>query len=167
MNVLLVDDHRLMLEGLTNLLTAHGINVVGTAFDGLEAVARARALQPDVILMDIRMPHMDGLVATRLIRAENPQAKILILTTSAAEEDLFEAVKSGAFGYLLKTIDAAELIECLQEAQQGVPPFAPGLAGSLVFIQDGKALVQPCQVVAGCQAGLPATNDDRIERILA
>jgi len=132
MKVLLADDHRLLLEGLNSLLTAHGVEVAGMARDGLEAVALARALNPDVILMDIRMPRCDGLTATRLIRAEMPGAKIVILTTSAEDADLFEAVKSGAFGYLLKSLDSEELLECLEQVQQGTPPFSPGLAARLL-----------------------------------
>lgn len=132
MNVLLADDHRLLLEGLNNLLTAQGIRVVGMAHDGLEAVALARALEPDVILMDVRMPRCDGLEATRRIKAEMPEAVIVMLTTSADDQDLFEAVKSGAFGYLLKSMDAEELVDCLEQAQQGVPPFSPGLATKLL-----------------------------------
>jgi two-component system NarL family response regulator len=132
MNVLLVDDHHLLLEGLQNLLTAHGVAVVGLAHDGLEAVERARTLRPDVILMDIRMPHCDGLEATRRIRAEMPAARIVILTTSDEDEDLFEAIKSGACGYLLKSMNADELVHCLQQAQEGVPPFSPGLATRLL-----------------------------------
>ena len=123
MRVLLVDDNRLMLEGLQNLLEAHGIQVAGLAKDGLEAVSLARELKPDVILMDIRMPGCDGLAATRLIKAEMPEAKIIILTTSTEDQDLFEAVKSGACGYLLKSMDADELVEALDQAQQGIPPF--------------------------------------------
>jgi DNA-binding NarL/FixJ family response regulator len=132
MKVLLVDDHRLLLEGLSNLLEAHGIQVIGTAVDGLEAYIKARALRPDVILMDIRMPNCDGLQATRRIKAEMPEAKILILTTSTEEGDLFEAVKSGACGYLVKSMDADELVTCLELAQQGIPPFSPGLAVRLL-----------------------------------
>jgi DNA-binding NarL/FixJ family response regulator len=132
MNVLLADDHRLLLEGLNNLLTAHGVRVAGMARDGLEAVALARRLEPDVILMDIRMPRCDGLEATRRIKAEMPQAKIVILTTSTEDQDLFEAVKSGASGYLLKSMDAEELVEALEQAQQGIPPFSPGLAARLL-----------------------------------
>jgi DNA-binding NarL/FixJ family response regulator len=132
MNVLLADDHRLLLEGLNNLLTAHGVKVAGMARDGLEAVALARSLEPDVILMDIQMPRCDGLEATRRIKAEMPQAKIVFLTTSMEEQDLFEAVKSGAFGYLLKSMDAEELVEALEQAREGVPPFSPGLAAKLL-----------------------------------
>ncbi len=132
MNLLLADDHRLLLEGLNNLLTAHGIHVAGMARDGLEAVALAQTLRPDVILMDIRMPQCDGLSATRLIKAQMPEAKIVMLTTSADEKDLFEAVKSGAFGYLIKSMDSEELLECLDQVAQGIPPFSPGLAAKIL-----------------------------------
>jgi DNA-binding NarL/FixJ family response regulator len=132
MKILLVDDHRLLLEGLANLLSAHGIQVAGMAHDGFEAIAQARELKPEVILMDIRMPNCDGLCATRQIMAEMPETKIVILTTSTEEEDLFEAVKSGACGYLLKSMDADELVECLEQVQKGIPPFSPGLAAKIL-----------------------------------
>ncbi len=132
MHVLLVDDNRLMLEGLQNLLEAHNVQVVGLAADGLQAVEMARALRPDVILMDIRMPVCGGLAATRLIKAEMPDMQIIVLTTSTEDQDLFEAVKSGACGYLLKSINASTLIESLTQAQAGIPPFSPGLAGKLL-----------------------------------
>ncbi len=130
--VLLADDHRLLLEGLSNLLEAHHIQVAGMAKDGLEAIHLARSLHPDVILMDIRMPRCSGLEATRRIKAEMPKVKIIILTTSTEDQDLFEAVKSGACGYLLKSMDADELVEALVQAQQGIPPFSPGLAAKLL-----------------------------------
>ena len=132
MKVLLVDDNRLMLEGLQNLLGAHNIEVAGVASDGLESVEMAREVKADVILMDIRMPRCDGLTATRLIKAENPEAKIVMLTTSTEDDDLFEAIKCGACGYLLKSIDTDELVEALNQAQQGTPPFSPGLAVKLL-----------------------------------
>jgi len=131
MKVLLVDDNRLMLEGLQNLLDANDIEVAGVAFNGLESVEMARGVEPDVILMDIRMPLCDGLTATRLIKAENPEAKIVILTTSTEDDDLFEAIKSGACGYLMKSIDTETLIEALEQAREGIPPFSPGLAAKL------------------------------------
>jgi len=132
MKVLLVDDNRLMLEGLQNLLEAHDIEVAGVTSDGLESVELARKLKPDVILMDIRMPECDGLCATRLIKAEMPEARIIILTTSTDDNDLFEAVKSGACGYLLKSIDTDELVEAINQAREGTPPFSPGLASKLM-----------------------------------
>ncbi len=141
MRVLLVDDHRLLLEGLANLLEAHGVEIVGTAHDGFEAVAAARVLRPDVILMDISMPGCDGLAATRLIRAEWQDARIVILTTSTQDKDLFEAVKSGACGYLLKSMDAGEPVEALGQVQEGIPPFSPGLAAKL--LQEFTRLAGP------------------------
>lgn len=132
MRVLLVDDNRLMLEGLQNLLEAHDVHIVGVATEGEQALALSRTLKPDVILMDIRMPRCDGLTATRNIKAELPEMKIIILTTSCDDRDLFEAVKSGACGYLLKSINADMLIEALTQAQEGIPPFSPGLAEKLL-----------------------------------
>ncbi len=144
MRVLLADDHRLLLEGLSNLLDAHGIGVAGMAHDGLEAIELARSTQPDVVLMDISMPRCDGLAATRLIKSEMPESKIVILTTSTEDHDLFEAVRSGACGYLLKSMDANELVEALEQAQEGVPPFSPGLAQRLLdeFARQNAPVVQ-------------------------
>jgi two-component system NarL family response regulator len=127
-----VDDHALFLEGLRNLLTAHGVTVVDTAADGLEALAKARAFSPDIILMDIQMPRCDGLAATRLIKAELPETKIVMLTMSADEEDLFEAVKSGASGYLLKQLKADKFLEALTTVLEGGAPFSPGLAPKIL-----------------------------------
>jgi len=132
MRVLVVDDHRLMSEGLSNFLSAHGIEVLGIASDGVEAIALAQELHPDVILMDIRMPRCDGLSATRQIKALRPEIKILMLTTSAEDRDLFESVKSGASGYLLKSISGNAFIEALRGLEQGTPPFSPGLASRLL-----------------------------------
>jgi two-component system NarL family response regulator len=132
MRVLLVDDNRLMLEGLTNLLEAHGIHVAGTAGDGLQATRSAQTIKPDLILMDIRMPVCDGLEATRRIKARQPEIKIVMLTTSAEEADLFESIKSGACGYLIKNMSSDAFIEALRGLEQGVPPFSPGLAAKLL-----------------------------------
>jgi DNA-binding NarL/FixJ family response regulator len=128
MKVLLVDDHPLFLAGLGNLLTAHGVDVLGTARDGMEALEKARALQPEIILLDIQMPQLDGLAALRLIKAELPEIKIVMLTMSAEDEDLFESIKSGACGYLLKTQDTDEFFVLLQDAAAGKVALSPGLA---------------------------------------
>ncbi len=115
MKILLVDDHPFFLEGLKALLTVRGFNVVGTARDGLEALEKARALQPDVILMDIRMPGLDGLAATRLIKAEQPNVKVVVLTMSENDEDVSEALNSGACGCLRKAEEPDKLFEMLSE----------------------------------------------------
>jgi DNA-binding NarL/FixJ family response regulator len=132
MRVLVVDDHRLLSEAVSNLLAAHGIDVLGIASDGEEAIALTQKLDPDVILMDIRMPRCDGLSATRQIKALRPDIQILMLTTSAEDQDLFESVKSGAAGYLLKSISGNDFIEALRGLEQGTPPFSPGLASRLL-----------------------------------
>ena len=132
MRVLVVDDHRLMSDAISNLLAAHDIEVLGVASDGLEAIPLAQELHPDVILMDIRMPRCDGLSATRQIKALCPEIKILMLTTSAEDQDLFESIKSGASGYLLKSISGNAFIEALRGLEQGTPPFSPGLASRLL-----------------------------------
>ncbi len=132
MRVFIADDYPLLIDGLISLLEAHGIEVAGTANDGQSAVAQALKLEPDLVLMDIRMPVMNGLAATRLIKAQRPEMKIVMLTTSAEDEDLFEAIKSGACGYLLKITSGSAFIEALHGLEQGVPPFSPGLAERLL-----------------------------------
>lgn len=126
MKVLLADDHPLFLDGLRNLLASRGIDVVGTARDGLEAIQQACALRPDVILMDIQMPHMDGLAALRGIKAELPAIKVVMLTTSAQDDDLFEAIKTGASGYLLKTRESEEFFNLLADLERGEVVLSPG-----------------------------------------
>ncbi len=132
MRILLVDDHSLFLESLQNLLAANGFQVIGTAADGYAALAQARALRPDLILMDIAMPQCDGLAATRLIKAEMPETRIVMLTASEQDADLFEAVKSGAMGYLLKSLRAPEFIRQLNQIELGEPPLSPGLAAKIM-----------------------------------
>ena len=142
MNVLLVDDHPLFLDGLKNLLTGRGVHVVGMARDGWEALEKARSLHPDVILMDIEMPGCDGLAATRLIKAERPDVKIVMLTMSSEDEDLFEAIQSGACGYLLKTLDTEQFFARLMEVEQGEVALSPGLAARILqhFGQQASAV---------------------------
>lgn len=128
MKVLLVDDHTLFREGMANLFAANDIDVVGMAGNGMEALEKARNLRPDVILMDIYMPGCDGIIATRLIKAEMPEVKIVMLTASEEDDNLFDAIKNGACGYLLKKLQAEELIELLAALEKDEPPLAPGLA---------------------------------------
>jgi DNA-binding NarL/FixJ family response regulator len=138
MKVLLADDHPLFLDGLRNLLNSRGFEVLGTARDGLEALEKARALRPDAILMDIQMPRLDGVAALRLIKAELPEIKVLMLTMSAEDENLFEAIKSGACGYLLKTQDTDEFFSLLEDVARGEAALSPGLATRLLH-EFGRA----------------------------
>ena len=132
MRVLLADDHPLFLDGLKSLLTLHGIEVVGTARDGIDVLEKARTLKPEVILMDIRMPHLDGIAAARVLKAEQPDIKIVMLTMSANDEDLFEAIKSGACGYLLKADETDKFFEMLSGLMRGEVPLSAGLAGRVL-----------------------------------
>ncbi|MCC7103644.1 MAG: response regulator transcription factor [Chloroflexi bacterium] len=132
MGALLVDDHRLIREGLKGFLLGRGIEVVGEAGDGREAVALARALRPDLVIMDLGMPVMGGLEATRLIKTDQPETAVVILTASEAESDLFEAVKSGAQGYLLKSMDPTAMVEQIEAAGRGEPALTPRLAAKIL-----------------------------------
>ena len=114
MRVLLADDHALFRDGIRSLLEARGTEIVGEAENGPEAVELALKLTPDVVLMDLNMPEMGGLAATRLISADAPDVKVVVLTASEDDADLFEAIKSGAQGYLLKNLKADELMTMLE-----------------------------------------------------
>jgi Response regulator containing a CheY-like receiver domain and an HTH DNA-binding domain len=132
MRVLLADDHPLFRDGLATLLQARGMEIVGEASNGLEALEHARILKPDLILMDVNMPRMNGLEATRLIKTEMPETKIVILTVSDDDENLFEAIKSGAQGYLLKSMPSQVFFELLSGVAQGEAPISRGLATKIL-----------------------------------
>jgi len=140
--VLLADDHALFRHGVASLLAAErGFEVVGEAVDGGQALEMARELMPDVILMDISMPTMDGLEATRRIKAEIPYVRIVILTASDGDKSLFEAVKSGAQGYLLKNIEPQALYGTLRGVVQGEAPVSRVMAARLLdeFARQSRA----------------------------
>jgi len=125
MRILIVDDHALFRKGVASLIEPiAGMQVVGEASSGVEALAKAAALRPDVILMDIQMPDMDGIETTRRIKVDLPDVQVVILTMSDADEHLFEAIKSGAQGYLLKGIDPDEFIRRLEGLQRGEAPIS-------------------------------------------
>jgi len=131
--LLLADDHDLFREGLAGLINAQpDLEVVGQASDGLEALTLARDLHPDLIAMDINMPVCDGLEATRLIRAEWPEACILILTVHDEDEKLFEAIKAGASGYMLKNVGSADFLRGVRSILAGEAVLPPKLAARLV-----------------------------------
>ncbi|MHB1595694.1 MAG: response regulator [Streptosporangiaceae bacterium] len=130
---LIVDDHALFLRGLEIvLLTEPDIEVVGQAGDGAEAVRKAGEQLPDVVLMDVRMPRSSGIEACRQIKEIAPSAKIVILTMSDEEEDLFEAIRAGASGYLLKDIPLDEVAEAVRAVHCGQSLISPSMAGKLL-----------------------------------
>ena len=127
--VLVVDDHAVVRKGIRALLAEiEGIEVIGEAGDGREAVAQADALRPDVILMDLVMPGLDGIEATRQIAADEAGPPILVLTSFAGDDKVFPAIKAGALGYLLKDSEPAELVEAIQQVHRGEPSLPPSIA---------------------------------------
>lgn len=140
MKLMLVDDHPLFIEGLQYVLETYGIEVIGVANGGKDAVEKSRLLKPEMILMDVKMPGFSGIEALKLIKAEMPHIKIVILTTSDEDEDLFDAVKFGASGYLLKSTNAKELVDMLADIEKDEMPLSPGLAARLLkeFRQVGE-----------------------------
>jgi NarL family two-component system response regulator LiaR len=131
--VLVADDHEIVRKGLQALLASEpGIEVVGEARDGAEAVAGAEALHPDVILMDLVMPVMDGIEATRSITANQPASRILVLTSFATDDKVLPAIKAGALGYLMKDTGPDELIEAIRQVHRGEPCLDASIARKLL-----------------------------------
>lgn len=131
--VLVVDDQRLIREGIASLLgIQEGVRVVGTAVDGQEAIAQAQQHHPDVVLMDVRMPVMDGIMATARIRQQLPDCQVLMLTTFDDEEYVIRSLQAGASGYLLKDIPAADLAQAVRLTHAGINQLDTAVAGKLV-----------------------------------
>jgi DNA-binding NarL/FixJ family response regulator len=127
--LLIVDDHPVVRDGLSGMLgAADDIEVVGQAADGAEGLARADALDPDVILMDLRMPRMDGVAATAELGRQGSRARVLVLTTYDTEADVLPAVEAGATGYLLKDAPRAELLRAVRAAARGESVLSPSVA---------------------------------------
>lgn len=156
LRVLLVDDHVLFRKGLSALLSERtDIQIVGEARDGLEAIDAAREYLPDVILMDVNMPRCDGLEATRRIKREMPHVKIVILTVSDDDQHLFEAIKSGAQGYLLKDLEPYQLYDLLESISRGEAPLSGVIAAKIL-----KEFTRP----TGTPAQEPAVLDELTPR---
>jgi NarL family two-component system response regulator LiaR len=132
--VLIADDHAVVREGLRTLInTEPGMTVIGEAQDGNQAVRQSLALRPDVILLDMMMPHKSGLEVIEEVRQENPQARILVLTSFAGDDVVFPAIKSGALGYLLKNSSPQRLLHAIQEVFRGEPSMSPAIAKKLML----------------------------------
>ncbi len=131
--VLVVDDQALFREALATLLGARPeVEVVGEAGDGHQALERAATLQPDVVLMDLHMPVLDGIAATRRLRVEQPGVRVLALTTFDDDEDVFAALRAGALGYLLKDVSSDRLVEAVLSAARGESVLQPSVAAKVV-----------------------------------
>jgi len=146
--VLLVDDQALFREALSVLLSvADGVEVVGEAGNGAEALARSAELHPDVVLMDLRMPVLDGIAATRRLRVEQPDVQVLALTTFDDDAEVFAALRAGAVGYLLKDVSSARLVEAVHAAARGESVLQPSVAAKVVArfasLPDEPAAPQP------------------------
>jgi len=151
--ILLADDHDLFREGLAGLINAQpDLEVAGQASDGLEALTLARDLKPALIIMDINMPICDGLEATRLLRAEWPAARIVMLTVHDEDEKLFEAIRAGAQGYMLKSLHSADFLRGVRSALNGEAVLPPRLAARLLA-EFARLSSRPSTLT-------PATGDD-------
>jgi NarL family two-component system response regulator LiaR len=152
--ILIADDHPVVRRGLGTLITVKpGLELAGEAENGLEAVELARTLQPDVIVLDLMMPELDGLAAITRIKAENPQARILVVTSFAEDDKVFPAIKAGALGYLLKDSPPEMLLQAIQDVYRGESSLHPTIARKLI-----RELNQP--------SALPPTEDPLTKREL-
>jgi two-component system, NarL family, response regulator LiaR len=132
--VLITDDHAIVRKGISALLaTEPDIEVVGEACDGADAVAKAQALRPDIVLMDLVMPRMDGIEATRQITGQLKHTRVLVLTSFAADDKVFPAIKAGALGYLLKDSGPFDLLNGIHQVYRGQPTLEPSIASKVLF----------------------------------
>ena len=145
-HVLIADDHAVVREGLRTLInTEPGMIVIGEAADGDETVAKAIKMQPDVILIDMVMPKQNGLEAITHIKAKQPDAKILVLTSFADDDKLFPAIKAGATGYLLKNTSPQRLLQAIRDGYHGEPSMSPDIAKKLMQEMQRPAKLPPTQ----------------------
>lgn len=142
--ILITDDHAILRTGLSTLIgTEPGMDVVGEAADGVEAVKEACNLRPDVILMDMAMPHMGGLEAIQKIKEQCPEAQVLVLTSFSDDKTVFPAIKAGAIGYLLKNTLPDRLLSAIRDVHQGIPSMSPDIAKKLMLEIQRKSDLPP------------------------
>lgn len=140
MKVLLIDDHTLFRTGIGALLQGHDIQLAAAVGTGEEGIRLATELEPDIVLLDLRMPEMDGLQVLTTLKRQTPTLPVVMLTTSEEEQDLLAALQGGAQGYLLKDMEAEELISSLQRALQGEVVVAPSMTPLLARVAQGEIL---------------------------
>ncbi len=166
LRVLLVDDQALFRRALASLVNVQlDMTVVGEGESGADALEKARALHPDLIVMDVNMPGSDGVDGVRAIRAAGMDTKIIMLTVSEDDEDLFESIKAGANGYLLKNVRPEQLFDSLRGVMRGEAPIAPGIAGKLLeALRHGGVPVRPVTGLAGTGAEGAEAGDPVLTR---
>jgi DNA-binding NarL/FixJ family response regulator len=163
--VVIADDQPMVRAGLRSLLEGEsGIEVVAEAVDGEQAVAAVRRHRPDVVLMDIRMPHLDGLAATRVLVAERSSAKVLVLTTFDLDEYVFEALRAGASGFLLKDATAEELIAAVHTLAAGEAILAPAVTRRVIEAFGAAPRTDPA---AARRLGVLSAREEEVLRLLA
>lgn len=166
--VFIVDDQRLVREGVASLLDIQeGILVVGTAADGSEAVQKVLGVKPDVILMDVRMPVMDGISATRQIKQQLPACQVLMLSTFDDDEYIIKALQAGAGGYLLKDIPAEDLAQAVRLVHAGIYQLAPSVAGKLVGQLDELGKKKRTRLEVNAAAGDLTVRELEVLQLIA
>lgn len=159
--VMVVDDHPMWRDAVARDLAAAGFDLVATAGDGAEAVRRARAVTPHVLVLDLNLPGMPGVQVCKELVGANPALRVLVLSASGEHADVLEAVKSGATGYLMKSAGAQELIDAVRRTAAGDPVFTPGLAG-LVLGEYRRLATDPAPAASG-DAKAPQLTDRETE----
>lgn len=149
--VVIADDQELVRTGFRMILTARGIDVVGVAADGVEAVSEVRRLRPDVVLLDIRMPRLDGLEAARRILAEAPECRVIMLTTFDLDQYVYAALAAGASGFLLKDVTPEHLANAVRLVDTGDALLSPSIT---------RRLVERCASASAARGGAPASHPD-------
>jgi DNA-binding NarL/FixJ family response regulator len=161
--LLIADDHRMLRESLRRAMEEHGFDVVGEAADGEEAVRMAAKLQPDVVLMDVTMPVLDGVAATRRVRDELPGTQVVILTMHADREVLVDAIRAGAAGYLVKDCSTEDVVDTVRRAASGETALSPELAASM--LGEVRELVR--QEEAGAEEPIISKREEEVLQLIA
>jgi DNA-binding NarL/FixJ family response regulator len=167
LRLVIADDHTMLREGLRRSLEARGIDVLGEAGDGAEAVRLALDLKPDVILMDVSMPGMDGVEATRQIRQQIPDASIVMLTMHADHVVLVRALRAGASGYLVKDCTTDEIVNTIRQAASGDTTVSAGVAAAMLAQAKGLAQAEPAPAMPASEEAIISKREEEVLQLIA
>jgi len=164
--ILIVDDHILFREGITGIINSQpDMQIIGEASEGLEAIVKAGQIKPDLILMDIQMPGVDGIEATAKIKSENPEVVIVMLTIWDDDEQLFQAIKYGAQGYLLKNIHSTEMLKQLRGAMRGEAALSPVMAANV--LEEFRRLSRKALIDSGDELAMLTPREQEVIGLVA